>query len=142
MTARKLNALTRTRRRSPTAPMVRPAIAGPTTRAPLNMAELSATALPMSSRPTISIANAWRTGMSTAFAQPSRSGEHQDDRDGRESGDRQDREDRGEGHHQAWTTISVGRLGSVSATMPANSPKIITGMNWAAATTPSQIGSP
>ena len=40
-----------------------------------------------------------------------------------------------------WTTISVWRLGRVSARIPAKSPKIITGMNWAAATTPSQTGS-
>ncbi len=45
-------------------------MAGPTTRAPLNIAELRATALPMSSRPTISTENAWRTGMSTEFTVP------------------------------------------------------------------------
>ncbi len=38
-------------------------------------------------------------------------------------------------------TISVWRLGRLSARTPANSPKIITGMNWAAATTPSHSGS-
>ena len=41
----------------PNAPIVSPATAGPTTRAPLNIAELIATALPMSRGPTISIAN-------------------------------------------------------------------------------------
>ena len=54
------------------AAIISPATAGPITRAPLNVAELRATALTMSSRPTISTANDWRTGISTAFAQPSR----------------------------------------------------------------------
>ena len=72
MTARKLAAFNANAAPTPTAPIVMPAIAGPTMRAPLNIAELNATALLMSSRPTISIENAWRTGMSTAFATPSR----------------------------------------------------------------------
>ncbi len=70
ITARKLAASIANAIATPTAPMVRPATAGPMTRAPLNIAELRATALPMSSRPTISIAKAWRTGMSTAFTVP------------------------------------------------------------------------
>ena len=72
MTARKLAALIAKAVATPNAPMARPAAAGPMTRAALNMAELSATAGPTSSRPTISTANAWRTGMSTALAMPSR----------------------------------------------------------------------
>ena len=55
---------------TPNAPIVRPAMAGPRTRAPLNIAELRATALPTSRGPTISMANDWRTGMSTALAHP------------------------------------------------------------------------
>ena len=51
MTARKLNASITKAAATPTAPMVRPATAGPMIRAPLNIAELSATALPTSSRP-------------------------------------------------------------------------------------------
>ena len=70
MTATKLSALSAKAAATPTRPIVIPATAGPMIRAPLNIAELSATALPMSSRPTISTANDWRTGMSTAFAQP------------------------------------------------------------------------
>ena len=73
MTARKLAALMANAGAMPNAPIVNPARAGPTTRAPLNIAELIATALPTSRGPTISIANAWRTGMSTALAQPRRS---------------------------------------------------------------------
>ena len=49
-----------------------PAAAGPTTLAELNMALLRLTALTSLSRPTISTTNAWRAGMSTAVAQPSR----------------------------------------------------------------------
>ena len=41
----------------------------------------------------------------------------------------------------AWVASSVWRLGRVSARTPANSPKIRTGRNWAAATTPSHSGS-
>ena len=70
MTATKLAASIANAIATPTAAMVRPAIAGPMTRAPLNIAELSATALPMSSRPTISTAKAWRTGMSTELTVP------------------------------------------------------------------------
>ena len=118
-----------------------PATAGPMIRAPLNIAELSATALPMSSRPTISTANDWRTGMSTAFAQPrSRASRMMIGTVTRpvRSGSR--------GSIArliitTWTTISVGRFGSVSASTPANSPNTMTGTNWAAATTPSQSGS-
>ena len=41
-----------------------------------------------------------------------------------------------------WVATSVWRFGSASAATPANRPRIMTGMNWAAATMPSQIGSP
>ena len=41
----------------------------------------------------------------------------------------------------AWVTMSVWRFGRLSANTPAKSPKIRTGMNWAAATTPSHSGS-
>ena len=41
-----------------------------------------------------------------------------------------------------WTAISVWRLGRTSASTPANSPRRMTGRNWAADTMPSQSGSP
>ena len=47
-----------------------PATAGPTTRAPLNIDELSAIAFIRSPRPTISAMNAWRAGMSNALTIP------------------------------------------------------------------------
>ena len=97
MTARKLTASITKAAATPTAPMTRPATAGPMTRALLNIAELSATALPMSSRPTISTANDWRTGMSTALTVPMHEGQHDEERDRREPGDRDD----GEGDRQA-----------------------------------------
>ena len=78
ITARKLNPLSRKHRPIPKIPMVSPATAGPMTRAALNIAELKATALATSSRPTISTTKDWRVGMSTALAQPSRKREHQD----------------------------------------------------------------
>jgi hypothetical protein len=56
---------------SPTAATSSPATAGPTTRAPLNIEELSAMALTRSSRPTISTTNDCRAGMSNALVTPS-----------------------------------------------------------------------
>ncbi len=41
-----------------------------------------------------------------------------------------------------WTASSVWRLGRTSARIPANRPRIMTGRNCAAATTPSHNGSP
>ena len=55
---------------SPTAAIITPATDGPTTRARLNMIELSATALCRSSRPTISTVKDWRVGTSMAFSRP------------------------------------------------------------------------
>jgi len=54
----------------PTAVMRTPAIAGPMSRAALTEALLSATALASDSRPTISMTNDIRVGMSTADAMP------------------------------------------------------------------------
>ena len=54
ITATKLAALIAKAIAMPKKPIVSPATAGPTTRAPLNIAELSATALPTSRGPTIS----------------------------------------------------------------------------------------
>ena len=71
MTARKLRPLTKNATPMSNTPIASPATAGPTIRAALKIAELSATALPMSSRPTISITKACRVGMSTALEQPS-----------------------------------------------------------------------
>ena len=50
--------------------MIRPATAGPTMRAALKAAELSATALTRSALPTISAMYDWRAGMSNACARP------------------------------------------------------------------------
>ena len=40
-----------------------------------------------------------------------------------------------------WTQSRTRRFGNASAATPANSPRMMTGRNWAAATMPSQIGS-
>ena len=71
MTATKLMPLIRKAIEMSNAPISRPAAAGPRTRDALNSAEFSPTALATSSRPTISTANDWRAGMSTAFEIPS-----------------------------------------------------------------------
>ena len=52
------------------APMTRPATAGPSKRAPLKVAELSAMALGKSALPTISTMNDCRAGMSKALIVP------------------------------------------------------------------------
>ena len=54
----------------PTVPMRMPPTAGPVTRAVLNTALFSATALATSSGPTISMTNDWRVGLSTTVMQP------------------------------------------------------------------------
>ena len=99
MTARKLRALIANAAATPNAAMVRPASAGPMIRDPLNIAELRATALPTSSRPTSSMANDWRTGMSTALATAEQDGQDQDHPDLDEVRDRQHGQDDGERHH-------------------------------------------
>src|ERR1022692_818334 len=72
MTARKLKPLIRKQVPSPTTASSSPAMAGPTTRAALNTAELSEMALIRSSRLVIWITSAWRPGMSKALITPSR----------------------------------------------------------------------
>ncbi len=56
---------------TPSPAMTRPAIAGPMTRAAMNMALLRLTALLTCSSPTISTTNARRAGLSTALTAPS-----------------------------------------------------------------------
>ncbi len=56
----------------PSAPIIRPAMAGPRMRAALKAAELRPTALVRSSWPTISETNAWRAGPSNAAPMPKR----------------------------------------------------------------------
>src|SRR5439155_21593068 len=53
--------------------MTRPAAAGPTIRAPLNAAELSATALTTSSRPTVSVTNEFFATLKSVLARPAHS---------------------------------------------------------------------
>ena len=54
----------------PMTPMMTPATAGPITRAMLMLTVLSVTALWRCSRPTISITNVWRAGLSSAVMHP------------------------------------------------------------------------
>ena len=71
MTATKLAAFARNAAPTPHAAIASPPSAGPMRRPPLNSAELSATAVDMSSvPPTISTTNAWRAGTSNAFTTP------------------------------------------------------------------------
>lgn len=72
MTARKETALRRKEGAIPAVAISTPAAAGPSSRPVLNMALLRATALAISSGPTISMTNAWRVGMSIMCTTPSR----------------------------------------------------------------------
>ena len=124
MTARKLRALIANAAATPNAAMVSPASAGPMIREPLNMAELSATALPMSSRPTSSMAKdladrhvqrrsrsraGWRAGRSSrpATSPVTVSTARTTART----------------IITTWVATSVWRLGRASAATPANRPK-------------------
>ena len=141
MTARKLSALMTNAGPTPNAAIARPARAGPMTRAPLNIAELRATALPMSSRPTSSIENAWRTGMSTALAIPSRKASTRIIQTSTTPVMTRTARIAARTIIATWVAIRTCRFGSASAATPANRPRTMTGMNWAADTMPSQIGS-
>ena len=141
-TARKLRALITKATPTPNAPMVRPAMAGPRTRAPLNIAELSETALPTSSGPTISMANDWRTGMSTALAQPRARASRMTIQSSTTPLRVRTARIAARTIITACTAMSVWRLGRTSASTPANRPRRRTGRNWAADTMPSHSGSP
>ncbi len=72
ITARELTPFKKKHQPSPIHAIAKPAIAGPTTRAPLKMEELSAMALGKSSFPTICTKKACRMGTSNAFTIPTR----------------------------------------------------------------------
>ena len=124
------------------APIVRPATAGPRTRAALNIAELRATALPMSSRPTISTANAWRVGMSTTLVSPPSRARTMTCHTSTAPVATRANIVNARIILTAWVAISALRLGTASAIRPPNRPRTMTGIHWNAATTPSRNGSP
>ena len=70
ITGMNVNALIRRLGPTPATAIIRPATAGPTSRAPLKLVELRPTAFGRSSGGTISEANAWRVGLSTAVTTP------------------------------------------------------------------------
>ncbi len=125
----------------PKMPMVTPAIAGPTMRARLKVAEFIAMAFAMSSRPTISTANAWRVGMSTALVMPSRAARTMMCQISTRPLAASPNSTNASSIWMTWVAISVLRLGRASAISPPNRPRIRTGRNWTAATTPSRNGS-
>ena len=142
MTARKLGGIDREGHRHPDRADVRPATAGPMTRAPLNIAELSATALPMSSRPDHLDRERLADGHVDRVDRADEQGQQDEQRDRRVPGMTSDTARMTDRHILiAWVPSSVWRLGRLSASTPPNRPKIMTGMNWAAATTPSHSGS-
>src|SRR5207247_2154542 len=142
ITTRKERPLSTNAGTKPKRPIRRPATAGPTMRAPLNAAELRATAFTRSSFPTISTTKTWRVGMSITFAQPRRSART--------------------ATCQYWTcplqTSAVivnawraradwvarisRRLGSRSTIAPATTENIKTGANWNVPMSPSLSGEP
>ena len=98
ITAMKLRPLTRKQTVTPATPITSPATAGPTMRAALNIAELRATALATSSRPTISMTKACRVGMSTAFDEAEADREDEDVPDLDDAGPGQAGQDQREDH--------------------------------------------
>ena len=141
-TARKLTASMRKAVEMSNAPMVRPATAGPSTRAALNIAELRATAVPTSSRPTISTENAWRVGMSTTLVRPPRKARAMTCHTSTRPVNTRPNIANDRPILIACVTISVWRLGSASVMIPPNRPRTMTGIHCMAATTPSRNGSP
>ena len=123
-------------------PISTPATAGPTIRAALKIAELRATALPMSSRPTISMTKAWRVGMSIALVQPRMNAIRITCQTWISWVSVRTARTTASPIAIVWVAMRVRRLGRLSATMPPNRPKTSTGANCAAVTTPSQNGSP
>ena len=120
------------------APMVRPAAAGPSTRAALNIAELRATAVPTSSRPTISTENAWRVGMSTTLVRPPRKARAMTCHTSTRPVNTRPNIANDRPILIACVTISVWRLGRASVMSPPNRPRTMTGIHCMAATTPEQ----
>ena len=123
-------------------PIVIPATAGPRTRAPLNIAELRATALPMSSRPTISTEKAWRVGMSTTLVSPPSSARIMICQTSTAPVNTRANIVNDRIILTACVAIRVWRLGRASAIRPPNRPRTMTGIHCIAATTPSRNGSP
>src|SRR5918996_682958 len=72
MTARYVSELSRNANDRPTVAMTTPASAGPSIRLALKTALLSPTAFARFEKPTISVTNDWRAGLSTAVTHPSR----------------------------------------------------------------------
>ena len=137
-TARKLTASMKKAAEMSNAPIVSPATAGPSTRAALNIAELRATALPMSSRPTISTANAWRVGMSTTLVRPPSRARTMTCHTSTSAVATRANIVNARIILTAWVAISALRLGTASAIRPPNRPRTMTGIHCIAATTPEQ----
>ena len=110
-------------------------------RAPLKIAELSATAFATSSRPTISTVNAWRVGMSTAFVMPSSDASTRMCQTCTVSVTTRPNRTKASVIWTAWVTISVCRLGRASAMIPPNSPRTSTGRKVSAVVSPRINGS-
>ena len=141
MTARKLAPLTKKAIEMSKTAIMRPATAGPITRAALKVAELRAMALTTSSRPTISTANDWRTGISMAFAQPRRIARTRIIQTSTTPVRVRTPSATARAAITASTAMSVGRLGRASAMRPPKRPRTRTGVHCAAATTPRMSGS-
>ena len=140
MTATKLRPFTTNAAPIPIAAIVTPAIAGPAIRAMLNIAEFRATAFATSSRPTISMTKAWRTGMSTAFAQPRRSARTTIIQTCTMPVSVRAASTNARSIIATCTARSVGFFGNASAMTPPKSPSRRTGTNWTAATMPRSSG--
>ena len=112
----------------PKKPIVRPAIAGPTMRAPLKIARVEGDGVGARPRgPTISTVNAWRVGMSTALVMPRIVASTRICHTCTVSVTTSANRMKASVIWTAWVAISVWRLGRASAIRPPNSPSRSTG---------------
>ena len=119
-----------------------PATAGPTMRAALNEAELSATALPTSSRPTSSTTKDWRTGWSTALTKPRMSASAHTCQYWTAPVQTRTASNTAWQRYVVWLAMSTRRLCSRSAAAPATIENSSTGANCSVLISPSLSGEP
>jgi len=139
MTATKLIALLRNTQPVPTNVIITPATAGPTTRARLNVIELSATALVTCSEPTISPTNDCRIGASIAVKQPSTKQNRYTCHSATIPVTSSSPRTSAQPPMPACRPSSSRRLSIRSASMPAHIDNIRVGRNWSAAAMPRAI---
>ena len=121
---------------SPNTVMMTPPMAGPTTRDMFMSDELRLTALARSSRPTISIMNVWRAGLSNRLTTPSRPASRYTCQSTTVSVTTRMPRTRASSPPADCVRYSRFRLLARSATRPPNGPNSSIGRNWSPTTMP------